>query len=280
MAPSPSPRVARVYTYHERRAQRGSLRSLLPKFHASTFASDLREQTKTKKRPKGVGVGLGDFARGKCACLKKRKASECDCLKCTYVTHNLGILHEERKRWHRNVKQRVGGSACVCHIHPPAAEAPAAEAAAAWQESELETWRAAAEEGGEAAEIWVAMEDESVKARAVADAAAARVAKAVKYDEMTQSVDKLTAALMPCGKEANPDYSIIGEGEFHAYKKQCIFDDCRKKNMFSEFYSPDDACGFSSVFGSPCPTEANDEPFHWYWWEKQLYARQLPTCAP
>ena len=61
---------------------------------------------------------------------------------------------------------------------------------------------------------------------------------------VTTSLEKLTAALMPCGKETYPQYSIIGERDFQAYKKPCISNDCEKK-----VFCPGEACGFDRVFG-------------------------------
>ena len=257
----------RVYEWHPRRAQHASDRHLLPVFRRSSFAAQLREQTRTAKRPNGVKLGPRQFAMAKCPCVKKRKATECDCPECTYVDRNLSVVHAARAGWHRAVRQRIGGAPCDCHIHrwPRVAES-SAEVADALQAFE-EGWRAAAEEGdAEAAEQWAAALAAAEPARVAAEAAAAKAARARSYDEMTYSRKALTDALMaPCGKQSHPDYSIIGEGEFQAYKRRCISNDCEKK-----IFRGQEACGWDRVFGATCPIDASDDKFSWWVWEKQL----------
>ena len=257
----------RVYEWHPRRAQQASTKALLPIFRSSTFAQQLSEQTKTRKRPNGVKLGARQFALAKCPCVKKRKASECDCPECTYVDRNLAVVHAARSGWLRGVRQRVGGALCDCHIHRwPRVARASAQVADALQAIE-EGWRAAAEEGGaEAAEQWVGAVAESEQARAEAEAAATKAAKARRYDEMTRSRKMLTDVLMePCGKQNYPDYSIIGGGEFHAYKKRCISNDCDKR-----IFKGREACGWDRVIGTMCPVEDSEDPFSWFVWEKQL----------
>ena len=71
---------------------------------------------------------------------------------------------------------------------------------------------------------------------------------------------------MPCGKESHPELSIIGAGEFQAYKRRCISNDCENR-----IWRTAEACGFDRVFGKPCPTEANENTTaEWRQWEKRL----------
>ncbi len=257
----------RLYTFHPRRAQQGSLRKLLPVFRKSAIAKKLAKQTATKKRPNGVRVGLGAICKYKCPCVKKPKPAECACLKCTYIISNVARVHLARPAWHRARLQRKGGSKCVCHIHPKeGCDLAAAEFAAACGQQE-EALRCSLGEGADATAVeqWQAALARADAAQAEAEAEAAKVTKAHMYDQMLASLDALTAALMPCGKDEYPDYSIFGSGPFRAYKKRCIFDDCPKK-----LFCRSEACGFDSVFGKICPTEANDEQFSWQAWEKRI----------
>ena len=192
--------------------------------------------------------------------------TECVCLKCSYLISNLARLHHDRRSWHRALLRRPGGKPCVCHIHPdPRKLEGAAERAAAcqnWEEAE----RAAVEAGGDgAAERWEAASAESEVAQRELAAAAAKEKRARKYDEMTSSVEKLMEVLMPCGKVAHPELSIIGAGEFQTYKRRCISGDCANR-----IWRSSEACGFDSIFGAPCPTEANEECTEWRGWEKRL----------
>ena len=83
---------------------------------------------------------------------------------------------------------------------------------------------------------------------------------------VTSYKQALTAALMPCGKEAHPELSIIGAGEFHIYKRRCIMDDCENR-----IWRGSEACGFDRVFGTPCPLEASaEQSADWWRWEKRL----------
>jgi hypothetical protein len=71
--------------------------------------------------------------------------------------------------------------------------------------------------------------------------------------------------LMPCGKVSLSALSIIGAGEFQTYKKRCVFNDCETR-----IWRGREACGFESIFGMPCPTEANKTASEWRRWEKKL----------
>eukprot|EP00966_Prymnesium_polylepis_P035164 817370-Prymnesium_polylepis.1 len=255
-----------IYEYHARRAQKDTTRALLPVFRNSTRAAELQAENAKRKHP--VKVGWRQFLKHKCPCVRKRKAAECACIKCTFVSHNLALVHAARPGWHRAKVQRIGGAPCVCHIHSPGLHSKRAQGLAARADALralAEDWRAAAQEGGDAAVQAEAFIVEAAEAQAEADVAQAKERKAHTYDQMTKSVNTLTAALMPCGKVTYPDYSIIGAGEFRAYKKQCIFGNCEKA-----IWDPKAACSWGRVFGPICPTENTDDPFSWFTWEKRL----------
>ena len=73
------------------------------------------------------------------ACIKERKASECDCEQCTQITLSLDRLHLARPGWHSAFAGTNGGKGCSCPLHdyaPQAAAATAADATAATATSE------------------------------------------------------------------------------------------------------------------------------------------------
>lgn len=268
----------KLYALHPRRAQLASARKLFPIFQRSAIAGHLRDATRIepqtdckgrliRKGRTGIKVGWRQFCRGRCPCIKKRTPAECVCLKCSYLISNIARLHSTRRVWHRSEKDRAGGKSCVCHIHPHAGAAEGAasraEACQSWEEAE----RAAMEEGcSAAAERWMAAVEERERAETEAKAATAKVERARKYDQMLSSVENLIDTLMPCGKTAYPELSIIGAAEFRAYKRRCIFNNCEKR-----MWCQQEACGFESIFGKPCPTEANDNDLvEWRRWEKRL----------
>lgn len=271
----------KLYALHPRRVQKASTRRLLPVFRRSAIASRLREETCTERTVRktrsgaervvrkgrdGVKVSWRRFSESKCACIKKRKPSECVCLKCSYLTSNVARLHHDRRVWHRMARERIGGGPCVCHIHPRASAVESAQERAAACVSQEEAYRAAVEEGGDgAAERWAAALADRDAAELEVAAALAKAERARKYDEMFESVDKLTATLMPCGKENHEALSIIGAGTFQAYKRGCIFGDCANRMWRGSL-----ACGFKRIFGAPCPTEASEARTEWRRWEKRL----------
>ena len=83
------------------------------------------QATKTEKRPKGARLGRRQLAENLCPCLKKRKASQCDCQLCTYVEDNVRRWHKARRGWHG--PSIAKGQPCDCHIHS-ALHTPALEA--------------------------------------------------------------------------------------------------------------------------------------------------------
>ena len=71
-------RGRRLYDMHERRVCNGNLNLLLGKFRRSDYGARFRAATRTAKRPNGAALGRRQFAQARCACVKKRKASQCD----------------------------------------------------------------------------------------------------------------------------------------------------------------------------------------------------------
>ena len=255
----------RLYEFHNRRAAKiTSLRAALQIFRGSSYGAEFRKLTTTKKRPQGLNCSYGTFTKYQCPCVKKRKASQCDCPKCTYLIENTRILHEERARWHRNLKQRIGGAACVCHIHQPAGAVGSAAAQVEMLEERLQDMYYSEEFEGIPEEVIEAAITDLAAAETKLKDARNMAERARKYDNMTVSLPKLTSTLMPCGKQAYPDYSIIGEATFRDYKRTCIGDNCELK-----IFRGGQACGFDRVFRQPCPMENNDEAMTWWRWEKR-----------
>ena len=109
-----------MYELHSRRAEKASGKKLLTIFRNSEFAKRLNEG---RPRDKQVRLGRKQLSAYKCACVKKRKASQCDCEPCTYVADNLQTVHRQRMGWHAAAKKQRGGAPCDCHIHGAAARA-------------------------------------------------------------------------------------------------------------------------------------------------------------
>ena len=241
----------RLYDLHERRVRNGNLEHLLAVFHGSPYGERFRKETATPKRPNGAVLRRKDLTDARCPCIKKRKASQCDCQLCTYVEDNLRRWHKARSGWHR------AKLPCTCHIHR--ALLPEAEAEAAEAEAEAEAvWLAAGaqlpNEPEEAhAEQWAAV------AAARARAAAAR-ARAQRYDGMTASPKALAAALLPCGESSYPDYSLPGK-VYCEYDQPCVAGNCPK-----QIFAPLEACGWEHVFNADCPIDCSDDPFQWWVW--------------
>lgn len=63
----------RMYDVHERRAMMGTARELFTVFLKSPFAEELRRQTATRKRPRGIKIHYDAWCKAKCQCIKKRK---------------------------------------------------------------------------------------------------------------------------------------------------------------------------------------------------------------
>ena len=249
-----------LYDLHPRRAQTGTLNTLLGKFRKSEFGARFRAATATKKRPKGAQLGRRQLAEARCACIKKRKATQCDCQLCTYVEENLAGLHKARRGWHSAKRQKLvdgdDGPACHCHIHRWLAPSSAEE------EEEEAAWHAAAaaacEPDAAHCERWVA-------AMAAAESVRRKRARALKYDGMTVSTEALLDALQPCGKQSYPDYSVTGASVFRSYDRACAEGNCPQK-----VFNRSNACDWENVFGADCPLESSNEKYDWWVWSKQL----------
>jgi|TARA_B110001469_G_scaffold89753_1_gene85184 hypothetical protein len=217
------------------------------------------QATKTAKRPNGALLGRRQFAKAICPCIKKRKASQCDCQLCTYVEDNLRRWHKARHGWHGAKRERIGGQPCNCHIHSALLQ-PALEA-------EEAIWLAA---GAAAAEPQEAHADQWA-------AAAAARARAEQYDSMTASPTKLAAALLPCGQQSYPDYSVTGT-LYREYSQPCAASNCPK-----QVFAPRETCGWQHVFGTDCPIESSGEAFEWFVWQMQQRGTDAdgkPTYSP
>ena len=113
------------YAIHWRGAQYGSDKDALRRCKGSEFEAKLRAATKTPTRPDGVGCCLKLLRKYKCQCIKKRKASECDCKICTLADVRLRRYHKARHGWRTLWRKAAGGSLyrpppCTCFIcgHP------------------------------------------------------------------------------------------------------------------------------------------------------------------
>lgn len=249
-----------LYDLHERRAQRGTLRSLFAVFRASQFAARLRERTRTPRRPNGVKVGWRQFIENKCPCVQERKASECDCQDCTYIIENLSRWHKARRGWHRALVEKAGGRPCSCRLHGTARLHSAAMDA---REAESTAWahaaNAAAEDSG-AGEKALCASDWARKQEAIWEVAEDRKKR---YDGMSRSINDMLAALLPCGRMALPQYSLTGGSVFKMYPRECAYGNCPKK-----LFRRASACGWTHQFGDrDCPVEASNDAFTWHVWE-------------
>eukprot|EP00966_Prymnesium_polylepis_P014991 346401-Prymnesium_polylepis.1 len=150
-------------------------------------------------------------------------------------------------------------------------EAMEIEEAAAWADASA----AAAEEAPELAVRAEAATAALQRARAlipsVPEATAAldaATARAASYDGMSQSLDALFKALMPCGQVTYPRISTVGGKEFQAYRRACTEGNCRHR--MSQHWGGPSACGWEHVFGGDCPLESNSERCSWQGWEQRL----------
>lgn len=257
----------KLYDLHERRVRNGNLNHLLCVFQKSEMGARFREATKTPQRPRGAVMGRRQFAKALCPCIKKRKSSQCDCQLCTYVTDNLVRWNKARQGWHTGRRERIGGTRCKCHIHAP--REPSAE-----EEEEESAWHAAAaadaEPSEELCERWFVATAKGQRIRSLRQ-------RAATYDTMTTSTEKLTAALLCCGRQTYPDYSVTGT-TFCEYDQACAASNCPK-----QLFASTQACGWDRVFGADCPIECSNEPFEWYIWSQQQRGKDeegKPTYSP
>ena len=166
-------------------------------------------------------MGIRQFTEKRCKCIRKRKASECDCYLHTEVEENLYSWHIARRGWHAALLRQAGGKPCDCHIHGRPAKMArqldlVREEEAAWQAAGA----AAAEDvphlalQAEAATAAVCeLMPASTKVPSVAEAEArlaAAIERAASYDGMSESLQALFKALMPCGRVEYPEISTTG----------------------------------------------------------------------
>ena len=188
------------------------------------------------------------------------------------MTENLYSWNLKRKGWHADARRKAGGKLCDCHIHGrPAKMARRLELAVIEEEA---AWTEAS-----------ALEDESAGRRAeeatlrVSEAKAALVAATTwtsNYDKMSESVDNLFAALMPCGRQSYPNYSVTGGGDFKAYDRRCTEGNCPRR-----FWSGGkQGCGWDRVYGVDCPIESNGEMTEWQKWAMRLRGVNAETGKP
>jgi len=273
----------RLYDLHPRRAKTCSLRNAVTIFRASEYAGKL-----------GAGVvgGRRQLGEAKCACVKERKASECDCEQCTQVTLSLGRFNLARHGWHKAFAATNGSKGCSCPLHdysPQAAAASKAEASASTAAIEAAARRAdslvwtnyapglsaavAADAEAVKAEAEAAkLEEVAVKARSELAVACRRVER---YASMTASEDALMAALLPCGKKEYPEQTVTGEKLFKCYSKACCEDNCPKRTQLFE-RCRGSACGYELVFeGHVCPVDNSTDEMVWQRWEKMQGSQPL-----
>ena len=250
----------------------------------------LREAVKIvreKNLVPGAVVGRRQLGDARCACIKERKASQCDCEQCTQVTLSLGRLNKSRSGWHTAYAATNSGKGCTCLLHDCSSEsaaAAAAEAAAAQATSEAaargadaEVWEAHAPSSQAAASAAaVAAEADAAAATAVATAKAAvekltaAKLRIQRYAAMSASEDALLATLLPCGRREFTEQTVTGEKTFKCYLRVCCEGNCPNRgNLFDR--RKGSACGYDLVFeGYKCPVDNSDDEFIWLRWEKML----------
>ena len=244
--------------------------------------------SKTAKRPEGVVIGRRQLAEARCACIKERKATQCDCEQCTQITLSLERFNKARPGWHNAYAATNGGKGCTCPLHDYSSEAMAAAAAclaalgaekeAAARQAEAVVWAVHAPSGSQLASQAAAMATQAeaavVTTKAAADAAMAMLAVAKlrveRYASMSTSEEALMVALLPCGKKVYPEQTVTGEKTFKCYARACCEDNCPNKgNLFER--RKGSACGYALVFeGFVCPIDNSDAELIWQRWEKML----------
>ena len=276
-----------LYDLHPRRAMTCTLRGAVPIFRASTFAAQMAAASVSAKRP---AVGRRQLAAAKCACVKERKASQCDCQKCTQVTLSLGRFNLARAGWHSAFANANGGKGCSCPLHSYASEEAAAAAAvaeaaraadeAAAKHAILRMWEQHVDDhassAGSAAAAAAALTADAAAstAKVAVEAATAKLTAAKlrveRYASLSTSEEALMAALLPCGKREYPEQTVVGEKTFKSYSRSCCEDNCPNKgNLFER--RKGSVCGYALVFeGYACPIDNSDDEFVWQRWMKML----------
>ena len=275
------------YELHERRAQLCTDLAALPIFRDSVYGERVRAQVRAKPGAAAFAglVGRRQLVEQKCACIKPRKESECDCELCTFVEYNTALLNRARPGWREaarleRLREAANGgaavTACPCQIHSPKADEKrmaAAQTALAAAKAAAAKAAEAAVAPGASADLIANAELKTKEARAAeteATSAAAALAdaraRAVRYDSLAGSTDHLLASLMPCGFEFHPDYTAVGDGVFRSYRRDCCFDprNCPRRWGPRRF-----GCGWDA-FDEDCPIECNDKSFSWKVWEPRL----------
>lgn len=143
------------------------------------------------------------------------------------------------------------------------------------QEAETEAWNAAAA---------AAPEDSAIEgATALAASQYARelelsVRRLEIYEGMSKDVESLHKALLPCGRVSLPRYTTSGFSTFEAYKRDCIYNNCRKR-----IFCPADACGWERQCPVTCPLETSEKRLSWRVWEQHACGKNeegQPTYTP
>lgn len=261
-----------LYDLHPRRAPTCSLRAAVNLVREANLVP-------------GAVIGRKQLGLAKCACIKARKATQCDCEQCTQITLSRSRLHLARPGWHKAFASANGGKGCACPLHdysPQAEAAAATEAVAVAAAREAAARRADADilardaPSSEAAATAAAEAAAAIlKASEATDAAASAVAqlhtaeqRVKRYARMTESEEALMAALLPCGKNEYPEHTVTGEKTFKCYTRACCENNCPKRgNLFER--RTGSACGYELIFeGHVCPVDNSDAEFIWQRWEK------------
>ena len=92
-------------------------------------------------------------------------------------------------------------------------------------------------------------------------------ARSAAHMQVSQSIHKMTRALLPCGKMEYAPYTL-GENKFYFYDWRCCYGKCPKKEAAAKARllgtEVPCACWWEGVFGGLfCPLEATDDPFSW-----------------
>ena len=116
MIPAPQDAEGReLYDMHWRRAQIGTDKDMLERFHESEHAKRVRAVSATPKNPGGIVVGIKMLRKWRCKCVQRRRETECDDTITTLLEVNLRRWHRARLGWHLAARPDV--SPCPCHIH-------------------------------------------------------------------------------------------------------------------------------------------------------------------
>ena len=79
MIPAPQDAEGReLYDMHWRRAQIGTDKDMLERFHESEHAKRVRAVSATPKNPGGIVVGIKMLRKWRCKCVQRRRETECD----------------------------------------------------------------------------------------------------------------------------------------------------------------------------------------------------------